>query len=121
MVLCNCGFAAVPVVLTGVVLRLPEVRERLNDGATASVGKYCERASRTRARASMKFSKNCFMFWLLMLSCSSRALSSGSLKISHHLPRSLASAGCATVQGPLSLNWVVDSLYAGAGAWGAGA
>src|SRR5215472_10384820 len=54
------------------------------------------------------------MFWLEMLSCSSRAFNSGSLKISHHLPRSIASLGCATFQPSASLNWVGDSLYTGA-------
>ena len=33
------------------------MRERVNEGAALNVGKYCARASRTMARASMKFSK----------------------------------------------------------------
>src|ERR1700728_3994252 len=35
------------------------------------------------------------MFWLSILSWSSSAFSSGSLKSSHHLPLSAASCGCA--------------------------
>src|ERR1700689_1710498 len=54
IVLCSCGGEApVPLLETGVVLRFPEVRERVYEGAVASVGKYCDRASRTTARASM--------------------------------------------------------------------
>src|ERR1700733_3004544 len=56
-----------------------------------------------------------------MSSCSSREFSSGSLKISHHLPRKAASAGWATVQSPVSLDWLGDSLEAAAGACGEGA
>src|SRR6266849_6366819 len=55
--------------------RFPEERDRLNEGVVAAVGKYWERASRTSARACMKFSKDCLMFWLSTLSCSSRAFS----------------------------------------------
>src|SRR5271170_5652334 len=75
--------------------RLEEERERDHDGAVPTVGKYSARASRTSARASMKFSKYSLMVWLSILSWSSSALSSGSLKISHHLPRSIASEGLA--------------------------
>ena len=53
--------------------------DRVYDGPMLTVGKYCARASRTSARASMKFSKNCLMVWLLILIWSSSAVSSGSL------------------------------------------
>ena len=45
----------------------------------------------------MKFWKYCAMFWLLMFNCSSSALSSGSLNISHHLPLSV---GVLRLRGP---------------------
>ena len=42
-----------------------EERDRLKDGAVVTVGKYCARASRMSARATMKFSKACLMFSFL--------------------------------------------------------
>ena len=58
----------------------------------------------------MKFSKDALMFWLLTISCSSSAFSSGSLKTSHHFPRIIASCGLATFQPSWSWKLTVDSL-----------
>src|SRR5262245_5998284 len=90
--------------------KVPEDRDRLYEGDVVIKGKYWARASRMSARATMKFSKACLMVWLSMLSWSSRAFSSGSLKIVHHLPRGRASFGLATVQPMPSRNCVGDSL-----------
>src|ERR1700761_330504 len=54
------------------------------------------------------------MVWLLILSWSSSEFSCGSLNISHHLPRSIASCGDATFHPGASAKCTVDSLYAGA-------
>ncbi len=71
----SCGIRQAPVELS----KLEELRERDQEGPVDTVGKSWACAWRTMARAAMKFSKNCLMFWLLMLSCSSSAFNSGSL------------------------------------------
>ena len=78
----------------------------VTEGCGATRGKSAERATRTAALASRNCASACSTFWLEMLTCSSRALSAGSLKISHHLPRSTPSLGCASFQpaGGASLN-----------------
>ena len=58
-----------------------------------TLGKYCERASRTSARAARKFAAAAAMFWFEAAAFSSRLFSSGSLNASHHLPRIVASFG----------------------------
>src|ERR1700722_16266347 len=106
------------------LVRFAEDRDLLQLGPVDTVGKYCERASRISARASIKFSKNTLMVWLLMFSCSSSEFNSGSWNTSHQLPRSIASCGCATVQVPIFGSCcgcgVGASLYA-VGAWVTGA
>jgi hypothetical protein len=89
---------------------LEEPDETFDDGRpavtpapTVSVGKYCERASLTMARAARKFAKAAATFWFEMSTLSSREFSSGSLYTSHHLPRIEASLGCACFQMPASV------------------
>src|SRR5438552_12725199 len=55
------------------------------------------RAARNRASAAA-------MFWLETSTCTSNALNSGSLKISHHAPRSSVSCGSACFHSLFSLN-----------------
>src|SRR6266481_1777157 len=49
------------------------------DGLVDSVGKYCERASLTMARAEKKLAAAAAILWFEMSICSSRAFSRGSL------------------------------------------
>src|SRR5208283_3030263 len=89
---------------------------------TEAVGKYCERAWRTIARAAMKFAKAAATFWLEILICCSRVFNCGSPKISHHLPCSVASCGCASFQPSICFrsSGVTSLNVAGTGADGAG-
>src|SRR5260370_7335603 len=75
-----------------------EACEHVTEGVVLTRGKRAERAIRTAALASRNCASACCTFWLEMFTCSSRALSAGSLKISHHLPRSTPSLGCASFQ-----------------------
>src|SRR5437867_11053587 len=96
------------------------VRDRVTDGAAVTVGNNCALACLTSARAERKLAKAAAMFWLETSICSSSALSSGSLNISHHLPRITSSIGCAVFQlfVPSSLKapgvWTGGRVYFGA-------
>src|SRR5579871_6751776 len=57
-----------PVLAVDELRRLPELLERFHPGPRVTVGQYWARASATRARASMKFSNEARMFWLLTVS-----------------------------------------------------
>ena len=89
---------------------LPLLRERVTERLPETVGKYWETSSPIMARATMKFSYDCLMFWLLRLSCLSSSSSCGSWKIFHHSPRRRPSFGSATFQPSVPRNWVEDSL-----------
>src|SRR6185369_6193449 len=68
------------------------------------VGKDSERDSLTTARAARKFASASAIFWFEIFTCCSSAFSCASLNISHQLPRSTASRGCANFQLSVSLN-----------------
>ena len=68
------------------------------EGPTVTVGKYCERACLTMERATRNAAAAEAIFWFDTFTCSSSAFNCGSLNISHHLPFSAASFGCATLQ-----------------------
>ena len=85
-------------------------------GPKPTVGNSWERASAMTARAAIRFWKARRISWLSVSTLSSRALSSGSLNISHHLPRSIASCGWATFQASVAGKFCGDSLYAAGGA-----
>src|SRR3984885_8934397 len=89
-------------------------------GPVVTVGKYCERASLTMARAAMKLANAAATFWFDRFTWSSRVLSWGSLNISHHFPCNTSSFGCATFQPSVFfISSGVSSLYAsGVGADG---
>src|ERR1035441_2686787 len=70
----------------------------VTEGELATKGNKAERATRTAALASRNCASACNTFWLEMPTCSSSALSAGSPKISHHLPRMTPSLGCASFQ-----------------------
>src|ERR1017187_5396289 len=70
----------------------------VKEGGVATEGDKAERATRTAALASRNCASACKTFWLEMPTCSSSALSAGSPKISHHLPRMAPSLGCASFQ-----------------------
>src|SRR5882724_9272685 len=72
-------------------------------GPVEMVGNCAARLKRTAARASRRRASAILRFWLETVSCSSRALSCGSPKVSHHLPRRDWSAGCAVFHWPASL------------------
>src|SRR5215470_12782978 len=61
-----------------------------------TVGNKPARKKPTMARAWRKCASATFTFWLPWVTCSSRALSCGSPKISHHLPRGKSSRGRAS-------------------------
>src|SRR5208282_241622 len=93
--------------------KFPDERCLVIDGLVVSVGNNCARASRTSARAAMKPAYDAAMLWLEVSTCSSSSFNSGSLKVSHHLPRISVSLGSATFQ--LSISFIfsgVTSLYA---------
>jgi hypothetical protein len=89
-------------------------------GPVVSVGKYCERASFTIARADMKLANAAATFWFDRFTWSSSVLSCGSLNTPHHFPCSASSFGCATFQPSVFfISSGVSSLYAaGVGAEG---
>src|SRR5579863_4491670 len=73
-------------------------------GPAEMVGYCAARLKRTAARASRRRASATLRFWLETVSCSSRELSCGSPKISHHLPRRDWSEGWAVFHWPASLN-----------------
>ena len=70
-------------------------REFMMLGLVETVGKYCDRACLTRARAARKLAAAAAMFWFEETAFSSSSLSWGSWNASHHLPRIAASFGRA--------------------------
>src|SRR5438270_12047803 len=68
------------------------------------VGKRFDRAETTSALAPRKFASAAAMVWFEIATCSSSALSCGSLYSSHHFARILSSPGSATFQPAPSLN-----------------
>src|SRR5579864_564330 len=64
-----------------------EFFDLVTDGLIVAVGKYCERACLTIARAAAKLATAAATFWLEIITCSSSAFNSGSLNTSHHFPR----------------------------------
>lgn len=75
-------------------------RLRLAEALALMVGKNCARADCTSACAWRYCASATRMFWLAAATCSSSALSCASPKISHHLPRVMASLGVPTFQSP---------------------
>src|SRR5579871_378100 len=71
-----------------------EAWEAVADGEVDTRGNKADRATRTAAWASRSCASACKTFWFEMLTCSSRAFSAGSPKISHQLPFSTPSLGC---------------------------
>src|SRR5260370_42481302 len=72
-------------------------------GDVEIVGDSADRLKRIMARAWRNRASATFRFWLETVSSSSSALSCGSPKISHHLPRSVWSPGWAGFQPSTSL------------------
>ena len=68
-----------------------EGRKYVRLGLVETVGKYCDRACLTRARAARKLAAAAAMFWFEEPAFSSSSFSWGSWKASHHLPRFSAS------------------------------
>src|SRR5208337_1637627 len=62
-------------------------------GLVLRVGKYCERASRTIARAARKLSAAAAISWLEELAFSSSSFNCGSLYTFHQFPRFAPSLG----------------------------
>src|SRR5208337_295791 len=62
-------------------------------GLAVRVGKYCERASRTRARAAKKLSAAAAISWLEELAFASSSFNCGSLYTLHQFPRFAPSLG----------------------------
>lgn len=75
-------------------------RLRLAEALPVRVGKNCARADCTSACASRYCASATRMFWLAAATCSSSALSCGSPKISHQVPRAMASLGVPTFHSP---------------------
>ena len=67
-------------------------------GLALTVGKYCDRASRTKARAARKLAAAAATSLFEELAFSSNSLNSRSLNGSHHFPRVVESLGWAICQ-----------------------
>src|SRR6202035_3482716 len=88
---------------------LTEVRDRVAEDPTVSVGNKSARAIRVAARACSKRAYAAFKSWLASAACVSIPSSTGSWNIFHQGPRTCASAGSADFQPP-------DFLYVAAAA-----
>src|ERR1017187_3298429 len=75
-----------------------ELSDPITEGELVTVGDRAARATRTAALATRNCASAARMFWLETLTCSSSALSAGSLNTSHHFPRRPPSAGWAFFQ-----------------------
>ena len=94
-----------------------DCRNLVTEGLALTVGKYCDRACFTMARAARKLASAAATVWLETTTWPSNAFNSGSWNISHHWPRITSSFGSAVFQPPISFDCSgVNSLKA-AGVW----
>src|ERR1700674_5995412 len=89
----------VPGVPVGLLTPAPAPRlDRVADAPAVTVGNRPPRATPAAARAARNCASAWAIDWLETETCSSNALSCGSPKTSHHLPRGISSAGVAVFQ-----------------------
>src|SRR5579864_5350232 len=86
-----------PAALVSVVARAP-LRDLVAEAPAVTVGKRPPRATPAAARAARNCASAWAIDWLETETCSSSALSCGSPKTSHHLPRGISSRGVADFQ-----------------------
>src|ERR1035438_2570605 len=81
---------------------MDDCRALVTEGLAVTVGKYCDRACFTTARAARKLASAAATLWLEIATWPSNAFNSGSWNISHHLPRIVSSFGSAAFQPSVS-------------------
>src|ERR1035438_6074310 len=96
---------------------MDDCRALVTEGLAVTVGKYCDRACFTMARAARKLASATATLWLETATWPSNAFNSGSWNISHQLPRSVSSFGSAAFQPSVSLNCSGGASLKAAGVW----